>query len=291
MRPHRFRLRLWIWVPAFLLPASLAVVGLIVIPIVRDEVEKDGLSPSPSDLIAWSSQHKDLADMLRSDHPTEALALERAASYDREAAESLNRADSFAYRALCLTLRLWRFPSTAKIAIVVAISAPFTFLLAASRLLLVRKRGRAAPGLARGGLRLRTLLILIALLGIAMFCAIEERRLSRVSRAYQQAAQTHWAKENYLKMTLRYDFHYFLSCKHDLDHRDKGVDSEETRSLERELRRAEATYLKELQAAEYHATLQRKYERAACYPWLPVTPDPPDPMPMNLVIRPADPDW
>jgi hypothetical protein len=29
--------------------------------------------------------------------------------------------------------------------------------------------------------------------------------------------------------------------------------------------------------ADHHATLRRKYERAARYPWLPVDPDPPEP--------------
>lgn len=29
--------------------------------------------------------------------------------------------------------------------------------------------------------------------------------------------------------------------------------------------------------AGYHATLRRKYERAARYPWLPIEPDPPEP--------------
>ena len=29
--------------------------------------------------------------------------------------------------------------------------------------------------------------------------------------------------------------------------------------------------------AAYHASLKRKYERAARYPWLPVEPDPPPP--------------
>jgi hypothetical protein len=31
------------------------------------------------------------------------------------------------------------------------------------------------------------------------------------------------------------------------------------------------------QRAEYHSSLRRKYERAACYPWLPIEPDPPLP--------------
>ena len=29
--------------------------------------------------------------------------------------------------------------------------------------------------------------------------------------------------------------------------------------------------------ADHHASLARKYERAARYPWLPVEPDPPEP--------------
>src|SRR5580704_9650482 len=29
--------------------------------------------------------------------------------------------------------------------------------------------------------------------------------------------------------------------------------------------------------ADYHSRLKRKYEQAACHPWLPVEPDPPEP--------------
>jgi hypothetical protein len=35
--------------------------------------------------------------------------------------------------------------------------------------------------------------------------------------------------------------------------------------------------LSEEATASYHATLKRKYEHAALYPWLPVEPDPPEP--------------
>jgi hypothetical protein len=32
-----------------------------------------------------------------------------------------------------------------------------------------------------------------------------------------------------------------------------------------------------LQLVSYHAAMARKYRHAACYPWLPVEPDPPEP--------------
>jgi hypothetical protein len=36
-------------------------------------------------------------------------------------------------------------------------------------------------------------------------------------------------------------------------------------------------YDRVMDRADHHTLLARKYERAACYPWLPVEPDPPEP--------------
>ena len=44
-----------------------------------------------------------------------------------------------------------------------------------------------------------------------------------------------------------------------------------------EIMRLHRVYDRMMDRADHHASLARKYERAARYPWLPVEPDPPEP--------------
>ena len=44
-----------------------------------------------------------------------------------------------------------------------------------------------------------------------------------------------------------------------------------------EIMRLHRDYDRMMDRADHHASLARKYERAACYPWLPVESDPPPP--------------
>jgi hypothetical protein len=44
-----------------------------------------------------------------------------------------------------------------------------------------------------------------------------------------------------------------------------------------EITRLRGAYDRMMDRADHHASLARKYERAARYPWLPVEPDPPEP--------------
>jgi hypothetical protein len=44
-----------------------------------------------------------------------------------------------------------------------------------------------------------------------------------------------------------------------------------------EITRLHGDYDRMMDRADHHASLARKYERAARYPWLPVEPDPPEP--------------
>jgi hypothetical protein len=44
-----------------------------------------------------------------------------------------------------------------------------------------------------------------------------------------------------------------------------------------EITRLHGDYDRMIDRAHHHASLARKYERAARYPWLPVEPDPPEP--------------
>jgi hypothetical protein len=46
-----------------------------------------------------------------------------------------------------------------------------------------------------------------------------------------------------------------------------------------EIMRLHRVYDRMMDRADHHASLARKYERAARYPWLPVESDPPEPMP------------
>jgi hypothetical protein len=52
--------------------------------------------------------------------------------------------------------------------------------------------------------------------------------------------------------------------------RTSGMTTEEIMHLQRD-------YDRMTDRADYHASLARKYEHAARYPWLPVEPDPPEP--------------
>jgi hypothetical protein len=52
--------------------------------------------------------------------------------------------------------------------------------------------------------------------------------------------------------------------------RTSGMSNEEIMDLQRD-------YDQMIDRADHHASLARKYEQAARYPWLPVEPDPPEP--------------
>jgi hypothetical protein len=108
-------------------------------------------------------------------------------------------------------------------------------------------------------LRLRTLLIAVAVAGMVLGegLMIQRRARLRATSARHAAQEQMWttlAAAAGQRPSRRVDWSY------------RGV----RRQTDQGRCRA---------AADYHARLARKYDRAARYPWLPVAPDPPPPQP------------
>jgi hypothetical protein len=102
-------------------------------------------------------------------------------------------------------------------------------------------------------IRLRTLMIAVAAIGLSIGGTIEAVRLVRLSRSYSDRAASHAAYDRgWRAMADEYGADYRLPT-HD----------------------ARTISLREV--TDFHVKLRLKYERAARYPWLPVEPDPPEP--------------
>ena len=115
--------------------------------------------------------------------------------------------------------------------------------------------------------RLRTLLILVMLAGIAE----------------QENAALHMRSVEYGRLAARAEFNensYDNMAKLDEEFAGMRIDagsSEERSEFDRGRRKAAREAVDFRARRDYHASLKLKYRRAASHPWLPVAPDPPEP--------------
>lgn len=157
--------------------------------------------------------------------------------------------------------------------------------------------------------RIRTLMVVVAVVALVLFSAVEARRLYRLRKEYQRKVFMHRTLEEVFRgsasiirtAAAKAEDRAVRIRRGEVDEYQKVSDRIRAElKLEREdlsefVKRNPETantwavsfekFAKEERAsadhegvkADYHACLREKYERAARYPWLPVEPDPPEP--------------
>jgi hypothetical protein len=113
-------------------------------------------------------------------------------------------------------------------------------------------------------------MIVVAIAGLVMGVGVWGYRMWRLSRFYAGAAQMHRAFAGSYVRHAAFD----LQRAHDVE-MILAAHPPNERALLSNLWAAQCR--KDAEMATYCATLARKYECAASYPWLPVEPDPPEP--------------
>jgi hypothetical protein len=107
---------------------------------------------------------------------------------------------------------------------------------------------------------LRTLIALVAVVAATLGGFLEYRRLMRKAAEYRARAEEHAGIEQTLRTII------------EKSGPNPPVDISPGNGLRSKRFTAQAL-------ADHEAALRLKYERAACYPWLSVEPDPPEPVP------------
>jgi hypothetical protein len=107
---------------------------------------------------------------------------------------------------------------------------------------------------------LRTLIALVAVVAATLGGFLEYRRLMRKAAEYRARAADHAGIEQTLRTII------------EKSGPNSPVDISPGNGLRSKRFTAQAV-------ADHEAALRLKYERAAGYPWLPVEPDPPEPVP------------
>ena len=107
---------------------------------------------------------------------------------------------------------------------------------------------------------LRTLIAVVAVIAATLGGFLEYRRLMRKTAEYRALAEDHAGIEQTLRTMI------------EKSGPDSPVDLSPGNGLRAKRFTAQAV-------ADHEAALRLKYERAAGYPWLPVEPDPPEPVP------------
>jgi hypothetical protein len=157
-------------------------------------------------------------------------------------------------------------------------------------------------------IRVRSLMIVVLLIAIVVYAdVLRRRRAGFLRRAQALAAEekiSRGMRDGTRRVISQYeknmeDFKDVLRREiarlKALDFDKKWIQQHEdfVRSLEMEQALTVSSGMADVarcsQRCDYFAALRRNYERAARYPWLPVSPDPAEPAPPELPLKPTPP--
>lgn len=125
-------------------------------------------------------------------------------------------------------------------------------------------------------LRIRTMMIAVAVIASLLTLGVELRRLSRVARERQRGAELHRLTEDNLRAAAARGAALLAAVETQLAAADTG-DSVQRQMLEGKVHELQIDLETLRRQVEHAAALTRTHERAARRPWEAVPPDPPEP--------------